>query len=195
MMNFLWCGMVCASILYAFLNGSWVGLWERMLGGASSAISFTVVLAAGYAFFCGFLRVADELGMQRALARILRPLLKRIFTFVRSDASFQAVATNLSANMLGLGNAATPAGIEAMRAMQAESLRDPAVREDIRLFLVVNATSVQLLPTTLLAMRAAAGSASPSAIIAPTLACSLLSTLLGVLLCKLCAWRLRRRAR
>lgn len=187
MLNYLWGGMLSASILYAFANGSWRGLWETMLGGAGRAIAFTIQLAAGYAFFCGFLRIARDAGVQRAFTRLLQPGLRRLFPSLRGQASVEAIAMNFSANMLGLGNAATPMGIEAMRAMQAESLADARVQEDMRLFLVINATSLQLLPTTVLTLRATAGSAAPAAVIGPTLLCSLVSTVVGVLLCRLCA--------
>ena len=193
MLNMLWGGMICASILYALCSGRWDGLWEKMLAGAGNAITFTLTLAAGYAFFCGFLRIADALGAQKGLSRLMRPTLKRLFPSLLEDATFQAISMNFSANLLGLGNAATPLGIEAMRHMRAESLLRPRAQADMRLFLVLNATSLQLLPTTVLALRAAAGSANPSAILVPTLACSLLSTLVGAGLCKLCAKMLERR--
>ena len=113
---------------------------------------------------------------------MLHPVLRRLMPSVRSEDAKQAVVTNLAANLLGLGNAATPMGIQAMRLMETECEQNPCVRHDMRMLLILNATGVQLLPTAVLALRVAAGSADPNRIILPNLACTVASTLVGVAL-------------
>ena len=99
---------------------------------------------------------------------------------------------NLTANLLGLGNAATPSGMEAVRRMEEEQEQNPQVRHALYMLLILNATGLQLFPTTVLTLRVAAGSAQPNAILLPTLACTALSTLAGAGLGLLC-YRLSRR--
>ena len=102
---------------------------------------------------------------------------------------------NLSMNVLGLGNAATPMGLEAMRHLAAEQALQPAIRHDRNMLLILNATSLQLLPTTVLTLRAAAGSADVNAVVLPTVLCTAFSTVVGVLLGLMCRrWEERKHA-
>jgi len=120
-------------------------------------------------------------GAIRFLSRLLSPGLQRLMGPSLPDTALDYVTMNLTANMLGLGNAATPMGMKAAQAMaQGETATNA-----LCLFLVINASSVQLLPSTVISLRAAAGSASPGAIVLPTLAATLVSTLAGILSCKL----------
>ncbi|MDD6143248.1 MAG: hypothetical protein PUD16_07120 [bacterium] len=100
---------------------------------------------------------------------------------VRSEETREAIALNLSMNALGLGNAATPQGIRAVRLISEEEKHAPAVRHDLYMLLILNATGLQLLPTTVLTLRIAAGSANAQAVVAPVLLCTAVSTLVGVL--------------
>ena len=111
----------------------------------------------------------------------------------RGKEARQAVCMNLSMNMLGLGNAATPQGMEAMRLMEEERKKAPCVEHDMYMLLILNATSIQLIPTTVLALRAAAGSADAGAIVLPSLVCTAVSTAVGAVLGLIC--RRRREAR
>ena len=127
--------------------------------------------------------ILDRSGAVEALTRLVRPLLTRLFPNVGDDAR-HAIAMNLTTNMLGLGNAATPMGLEAMRRM-GETSHSEAATDAMCMFLVINASSVQLFPTTVVALRAAAGSANPASIVLPTLVASALSTLTGIFVCLL----------
>lgn len=124
------------------------------------------------------------------MERPLRPLIKRLMPAITDEQARGAVVMNLSANLLGLGNAATPTGLEAMRLMDAQRERRPAVWHDMNMLLILNATSIQLIPTTVLTLRVAAGSADPNRVLWPNLLCTVASTTVGVLLGLMC----RRRA-
>lgn len=147
-----------------------------------------VRLAGGYALFGGVMAVMAACGVTRGLERLLRAPLRRLFPGLQGNPEARtAVSENLIANIAGLGNAATPAGLRAMKAMRVHAqISDDAATDDMCMLLVLNATGVQLLPTGVMALRAAAGSASAGSILLPTLCATSLSTAVGVAVCIAC---------
>ena len=176
-LQWLWISMMMGSLLYALMTGNGSSMLQAALQGSADTISLTLQLGAGYLFFCGMMEIVRGTGGQHGISRILQPLLRRLMPGV-GDAA-ETVAMNLSMNVLGLGNAATPIGMEAMRLMDEERKRNPSVKHDMYMLLILNATSLQILPTTVLTLRTAAGSADPNVILLPTLACTALSTAVG----------------
>ncbi len=174
----LWLWMMGGSVLYACLTGRAAQVLEAALNGSGQAIDLTLRLGAGYLFFGGLMEIAREAGVTRVMEKWLTPVLKRLMPHMKGAS--EMVALNLSMNVMGLGNAATPAGLEAMRRLDDERRANPNVRHDMYLFLILNATSLQLLPTTVLTLRAAAGSADANAVLIPTIACTAFSTLVGI---------------
>ena len=148
-----------------------------LLGGAGKAVTLGLTLAAVYAVWLGFLRVAQDAGLVRGLARGVRPLTARLFA-TRDAAALDAAAVNLAANFLGMGSAATPAGIAAMRRLGRTERADYAQA----MLFAVNCAGVQLLPTTALAVRMAAGSAQPYDIVLPALLAECAALLVGAAL-------------
>ena len=137
----------------------------------------------------------DVYKRQQKLNRLLKPLLRLLMPSVKREETKQAVTMNLSANLLGLGNAATPMGMSAMRLMEQERMETPAVQHAMYMLLILNATSIQLIPTTVLTLRIAAGSAAPNAILLPSLLCTAASTAVGVSLGLICrGWMEKRHA-
>lgn len=174
------------SILILLFTGRSGEILPAMLTGAGKALSLAVTLAAAYALWMGVMEVAGETGAMRKLTRLLQPVIGRIFPSAREDASVaQAIAGNFSANMLGIGNAATPPGLEAMQRMSDGS---GVLTDDMLLFLLLNTSCLELLPTTVLSLRAAAGASRPALILLPTLLSTLFATLFS-----LCAGLLLRR--
>lgn len=183
MLNILWGSLILVSLVFGAINGRIFSSSQQMLDAAARAISLSLQLAAGYAFFGGVMENLASIGGDAAIARLLRPILRRCFPTLTKPDTQNAIAMNLSANLLGLGNAATPYGLEAMRLMQRDERPAEKLTDAMCLFLVINSTSLQLLPTTVLTMRAALASSAPFAIIVPTLAATLISTLFGVAAC------------
>lgn len=183
MMNAIWAIMGLCGLLWGIATGRGAALTQGALVGAMDAVQLCVRLAGGFALWSGMLAILERSGAMERLARLFKPLLSRLFPSVRDDAR-DAIAMNLTANMLGLGNAATPMGLEAMRRMGDASGSDSAT-DAMCMFLVINASSVQLFPTTVVALRAAAGSIAPASIVLPTLIATGISTLVGVLACLL----------
>ncbi len=147
---------------------------------AGEAVQAAISLAGGFAFFCGMLEILRQAGAAESLGRRLAPALQRLMGRDLQKDALEPVTLNLTANLLGLGNAATPMGIEAAKRMAT----DGRATDALCLFLVINASSVQLLPATVIALRASAGSAHPGIITLPTLAATGISTLVGILSCK-----------
>lgn len=185
MLQWLWGGMMSVSVLYALATGRQGEMLGAALSGTGEAISLTMRLGAGYLLFCGWVELLKAMRVPALLTKLLSPLLNRLMPACREKPVGEAVTLNLSLNLLGIGNAATPLGMEAVRLLDQRR----AYRE-IEMLLILNATSLQLLPTTVLTLRTAAGSVQPGAVILPGLLCSGLSTAVGVLAGLCCRrWR------
>ena len=193
-MNGVFCAMLLAGVLYAAATGQADAAQRALLSGGSEAGELCLSLAGAYGFFGGVMGLLREGGVAAALAGWLKRPLSRLFRFEPGEeAAMEDICMNLSADMLGMGSASTPAGLRAMRTMAAAGGHTGRVSEAMLLFLVINTTSVQLLPTTMIALRAQAGARNPADIVLPTLLATTAATVSGVALCKLCAARERRR--
>ena len=191
-MNGVFCALLLVGVMYAAATGQADAAQRALLSGGTQAVELCLSLAGTYAFFGGLMGLIRESGMAAGLAAALRRPLFRLLRFeLGEEAALPDICLNLSADMLGMGNAATPAGLRAMRTMADAHGRDGRASDAMLLFLVLNTTSVQLLPTTMIALRAQAGSQSPADIVLPTLLVTAVATGCGVALCRLCAARER----
>lgn len=154
-----------------------------MLGGASKSLELAVRLFAIYAIWLSIINIMQSSGMNKWLAKVFSPITSRMFKGESAQAQ-EHISLNLSANMLGVGSVATPLGIKAIECMDDKS---GIATDNIILFVVINCTSIQLLPTTIIGLRTASGSINPADIILPSLISTILSSLVGFILCKLCA--------
>ena len=183
-MAWLWTGMVAVSLVFGILTGSVGELGGAALEGASAAVELCVAMAGIMCLWTGVMEVMEQCGLSAALARLFRPLLRRLLPEAsRDEETLAAISANLSANLLGLGNAATPLGIRAARRM-ALGAEGRATDELCRL-VVLNTASVQLLPTTVAAVRAGCGSAAPFDILPAVWVSSILSVSVGLLAARL----------
>lgn len=154
-----------------------------MIEASSGAFKLCIELAAVYAVWLGVLELVDASGLGEKLAKLLHPVIKKLFKIDNGEIE-KMIALNMSANMLGLGNAATPMGIKAMKALDDGS---GIANTAMIMLIIINATSIQLLPSTVIGLRAAAGSSSPADIILPTIIATTVTSVLGVILVKLCS--------
>ena len=176
-MNIFWLIMMLASMLVLLIvNPS--AMLSEMIGASTEALELCIELCAVYVVWLGFIELIDASGLSKKLAKLLRPLIKRIFK-IDNEETEKLIALNISANMLGVGNAATPMGI---RAMQALDDKTGKANFAMIMLVVINATSIQLLPTTVIGLRASAGSENPADIILPTLIVTVITTIMGILL-------------
>ena len=189
-MTILWTGMVVLSILCGLATGQSAQVAAAAVEGTQAAVELCLSIAGMLCLWTGVMEVMRRSGLAEKLSRLLRPMLRLLFPQVARDReTMDSIAANVSANLLGLGNAATPLGLEAARRMSRCS---PWVASDALCMLVVcNTASIQLIPTTVATVRAGAGSAAPFDILPAVWLASGLSVGVGVLACKICAriWR------
>ena len=185
-MAVIWTVMVGASILCGAATGQGEAVASAALEGAQAGVELCLAMAGVLCLWMGVMEVMRRAGLVRALSRLLRPLLRRLYPdFAQEEAVMEAVSANLSANVLGLGNAATPLGLEAARRM---ARRTPGVASDGLCMLVVcNTASVQLIPATVAGLRAAAGCRTPFDILPAVWLASAVSVTAGILAAKLFA--------
>ena len=185
MMNWLWAAMMLASIACAAATGKLGSLLGASMDGAAAAVQLFIKLLAVYTFWCGVMEIISDSGLADKFSRALRKPLGWLYPTVSPNSSAaRQISINMAANMLGVGNAATPAGLEAIRKMKSASKAGGIATDDMCMLLVINCSSIQLLPTTVIALRQAAGSAAPADIILPALIASVCATAFGVMAAK-----------
>ena len=192
-MTWVWTGMVVLSLLFGLLNGTLDAVAAAAMDGAQSAVELSISMAGVLCLWSGVMEVMKVCGLSDGLARAFRPLLRRLLPQAsRVSETLAAVSANLSANFLGLGNAATPLGIQAARRM-ARGCGGTA-SDELCLLVVLNTASIQLLPTTVASVRAAAGCETPFDILPAVWVSSILSVSAGLLMARLLAAVGRRHA-
>lgn len=189
-MSWVWTGLVTLSLVFGLLSGSLDAVANAALEGARSAIELSLAMAGVLCLWSGVMEIMKACGLSAGLARLFRPVLRRLLPEASRDPeTLAAVSANVSANLLGLGNAATPLGIRAARRM-ARGCGGAASDELCRL-VVLNTASIQLIPATIASVRAAAGCAAPFDILPAVWLASALSVSAGLL----AAWALSRGGR
>lgn len=165
-------------ILLIFINPD--GVLSAMLSGGEKALSLTLKMTVIYAVWLGVFELLEQSGLARKLAKLIRPLNRFLFGKVPEKAN-DFMSINISANMLGMSGATTPFGIKSIQELEKHENTEYA----IKMFFVINATSVQIIPSSVIALRAQLNSSSPASIVLPTIFATLLSTIIGVLLVKI----------
>ena len=163
MMNYIWGFLILCGFGAFALSGDPAASVDAMLSGVSEALELCLALCPSFMLWLGLMNVAREAGLMEKLSRAARPLLKRLMP--DSSEAMAPITLNLAANFLGLGSAATPFGIEAMAELQKANRRGNAASDDMCMFIALNSSAVELLPTSVLALRAAAGSTDPYCVV------------------------------
>ncbi len=194
MLNYLWAAMIMIGVVYAAISGNMQALSEGVLESAADAISLCFTMLGAMALWVGLMEIADQAGLVEKWQKGLKPLLR--FLFPRLDPEGEAcgyIATNVITNFLGLGWACTPAGIKAMECLAKEEAKrkkvDKVQRASVEMctFLILNISSLQLIPVNMIVYRTSYGSAEPAAVIAPAILATACSTVAGVVFAKLAA--------
>ena len=163
MMNYIWGFLILCGFGAFALSGDPAASVDAMLCGVSEALELCLALCPSFMLWLGLMNVAREAGLMEKLSRAARPLLKRLMP--DSSEAMAPITLNLAANFLGLGSAATPFGIEAMAELQKANRLGNAASDDMCMFIALNSSAVELLPTSVLALRAAAGSTDPYCVV------------------------------
>ena len=182
-MSIIWTGMVLVSIICGLATGRGPDVAAAAMEGAAAAIELCLSMAGVLCLWMGVMEVMKRAGLSEKLSRLLRPVLRRLYPeFARDGEVMDTISANVSANLLGLGNAATPLGIQAARQMSKKS---PGVASDPLCMLVVcNTASIQLIPTTVASVRAGAGCAAPFDILPAVWLASAISVCVGIAACR-----------
>lgn len=177
MLNAIWIGLIVSGIAVAGLGGHIDVVTDAAMNSAKLGLETVIALTGIMIFWLGVARVAQESGLIRALGRLLQPALRLIFPSVpRDHPAMGAMLMNVSANLLGLGQAATPFGLKAMEALQSLNRDKETASDAMVTFLILNTSGVTLIPATVVALRATAGSSNPTEIVGTTLVATLAST-------------------
>lgn len=189
MIGYLWAALICISVIIAALRGNMAVITPGIFSAAESGVKVAFGLIGTMTFWLGIMKLIESSGIMELLNRLFRPLARLLFPRLPAGhPAMNAILMNLSANVLGLGNAATPFGIKAMEEMQKINPLGETASDEMCTFLAINTSSITLIPTTVIALRAAAGSINPADILGTTIIATLCSTVVA-----LCADRLLRK--
>ena len=199
MLNYLWAGMILVGIVVAAFQGNLREVCEGVVNSSKEAVELLFVMAGVVSMWNGMLYIAKNSGLIDCLTEKMRPLLRILFPNLPQNHIANAyISANFIANILGLGWACTPTGIQAMKALkQLEEERggDPTIASnEMCTFLLLNISSLQLIPINMIAYRTQYGSANPMAVVGPSLVATALTTILAFIICKImCRLSLRQR--
>lgn len=194
MMTILFCAMILSGILLGGLTGRMPQVSQAAIEQTGEAVRLTFSLLGNFCLWGGMMRVAETAGLTRAAARFAAPVTRRLFRGINPKGpAMRAITMNLTANLLGLGNAATPLGIAAMKEMKKEERAGDTATNNMALFVVMNTASLQLIPTTTAMLRSAAGCEHPLDILPSVWIASAVSVVCGILAAKLLSKRRSKR--
>ena len=180
-MNIVWTSFVIIGLGILLFKNVDVA-FATMLSGSEKAIALTLKLWAIYAVWLGVLKIVEDTGLNNKISKLLDPIINKLFGKTDAETKNQ-IAINITSNLLGMGNACTPSGIKALKGLDKGS---NIATSAMIMLMILNTSSLQLLPTTVIGLRVTHGSLNPNDIIIPTLIATFASTLSGILLCKLC---------
>lgn len=180
MMNWVFVILIAVGTAFFLIKGDGAGALEALTEGCSGAITLTLSLAGPYMLWSGLMRIAEKAGLTEKLARLSQKPLSALMPDAGEAAA--PVTLNLAANFLGLGNAATPFGIEAMKKLDRG---DGRASDSMAMFIALNSSCLELMPTSVIAVRTACGSSDPYSVVLPTFAASLAAAIAAIVSCRL----------
>lgn len=185
LLNYIWAGLIIISVICAVVTGRMPQLSAAVMSGAAGAVELVIAMMGMMCAWTGLMKIADEGGITRILSKLLRPVMRRLFPACKEDSpAVKAICMNITANLLGLGNAATPMGIAAMKEM-AKLNPTQTADNSMAMFVVINAASIQLIPTFMGTLRAKYGSPAPFDILPAVWLTSICALVVGITMAKL----------
>ena len=183
MVGYIWAFLIGIGIIYSLLSGNINIINESILNNATEALDLILSLLPVIVLWTGILKIAELSGLLDKFSALLHPLLSKLFPDVpKNNKALGYISSNIAANMLGLGSAATPAGLKAMNELQKINPQKDTATTSMITFLVLNTAGVTLIPTTILALRVAYNSSAPGEIIVPAIIATACSSIAGITL-------------
>ncbi len=186
MLNYIWLFMLVSGFVVGIMNGRVKEVTQAALDSAGTAVELAIGLLGIMCLWTGLMNIAEKSGLIRHITKLARPIMQRLFPEIpRGHPAIGAIVMNLAANFLGLGNAATPLGIKAMSELQKLNRNKDTATSSMSMFLVLNTAAIQLVPTTVIAVRSLAGSKNPVEIIGTIWIASCSAAISGIIAVKL----------
>ncbi len=166
MLNIVWPIFIIISFSYAILSGNIDALNSSIFDSTSDAVNLSIQLLGTICLWNGIMKIANKTTMIEKLTKLLKPIMKLLFPEINPNSNIhKEISMNMVANILGLGNAATPLGLKAMKSMQKENENKDTLTNSMAMFIVLNTASIQIIPTTVIALRSSLGSSNPTQIV------------------------------
>lgn len=185
-MNGIWTFMMVISIIIGISAGKAPDMVNSIINSTKSATENSLNIIGMICFWSGIMKVAEETGIIKKISKLVAPVLKLLFPNLSKNSEAKGfIALNMTANILGLGNVATPLGLNAMKKMQEDNIEKDKLSDEMMMLIIINTASIQLIPTSIIALRAAHNSENPVVIVVPILIASFVSVATGIILVKL----------
>ncbi len=186
MINYIWFGIIFIGTIFGITTGKIEEVSKAVVNSTTSTVEFMITFVGMMCLWCGVMKIAERSGLTNKIAKVLTPIMKVIFKdAVKNEKALSAMVMNITSNMLGLSNAATPFGIKAMEELEKDNKNKGVATNDMALFLVLNTAAIQLIPTSVISIRAACGSSNPAIIIGPAILATGSAAIMGVVYCKI----------
>ncbi len=186
MLNYIWMGMLLIGFIIGGLNGRLEAVTQAAFNSSKSAVELSIGLLGILCLWTGLMGVAEKSGLLNKLAYLVSPLIRLLFPQIpKKSPAIGAIVMNMAANFFGLGNAATPLGLKAMKELQNHNAVKDTASDSMIMFLILNASAIQLVPATIIALRSSAGSTNPAEVIVPIWVASACAAATGIIAVKL----------
>ncbi len=186
MLNKIWPVFIIISIIYSFFSGNIENVSNQIFSSAKSAVELSITFFGTICLWNGIMQIALKSNIIEKISKILDPVIKKIFPEIKNNKKIKKeISMNIVANILGLGNAATPLGIKAMESLQEINKDKKTLSNSMMLFIVINTASLQIIPTTVIAIRSSLNSKNPTSIFFPIWCASICSVITGVFVTKI----------
>lgn len=168
MLNIIWPIFIIISFIYAILNGRVAEVNNSIFESTKLAVELSISLLGTICLWNGIMQIASKTNIVKHLSKLLNPIMKKLFPDINKEEKVhEEITMNMIANIMGLGNAATPLGLKAMKSMQKKNKDKNRLSNSMAMFIIINTASIQLIPTTVIAIRSSLGSSNPTAMIIP----------------------------
>ncbi len=186
LLNIIWPIFIITSVVYAFLNGNIENVSNGIFESAEEAVKLTLTFFGTLCLWNGIIEIAKQTTLMQKLAKFLRPFINFLFPEMKkNEEAYEEISMNMVANLLGLGNAATPLGLKAMKTMEKENTKKDTLSNSMAMFIVINTASLQVIPTNIIAIRSSLNSTSPSGIILQVWIATIVAATVGITATKL----------
>lgn len=186
MLNKIWPAFLIIAFIYAILNGNIEEFNNSIFTSCAQTVDLILKLFGTMCLWNGLMKIVQETSLMKKLTKIISPLMKILFPKMKKeDKEYKEITINIIANLLGIGNAATPLGLKAMQTMQEKNPQKDRITDSMAMFIVLNTASIQLIPSTVIAVRASLGSVNPSQIIVPVWIATIAADVAGIIASKM----------